>query len=252
MAKSRKPVALAAYEELARHYAAMIDRKAENALYERPAMLSLLPPVAGKRVLDAGCGPGVYAEWLTEHGADVVGVDVSPKMLRLARRRLGRGVPLHLADLDKPLDFIETETFDLILCSLVLDYVKNWQDLFDEFNRLLKGFGMLVFSSGHPFNDYLGHTETSYYGTALVEDNWTGFGIAVKVPYYRRSLSSMLTPLIRAGFTLERVLEPEPGRDLKAADRKAYERLRELPGFICVRARKATASRPVKSSRLQR
>ncbi|WP_279387450.1 hypothetical protein [Rubrobacter taiwanensis] len=30
--------------------------------YERPATLSLLPDVAGKRVLDAGCGPGVYSE----------------------------------------------------------------------------------------------------------------------------------------------------------------------------------------------
>jgi SAM-dependent methyltransferase len=247
-----KPLALEAYEALAQRYAAMVDRKAENALYERPATLSMLPPVAGKRVLDAGCGPGVYAEWLIRHGAEVVGVDVSPKMIRLARRRLGSGVSLHLADLDKSLDFLETETFDIVLCSLVLDYVEDWQGLFAEFNRMLKGFGVLVFSVGHPFMDYLGHTETSYYDTVLVEDTWTGFGIEVTVPYHRRSLSSVLTPLLKAGFTLEGVLEPRPGNDLKAADAKAYERLKELPGFLCVRARKATASRPVKNSRLRR
>jgi SAM-dependent methyltransferase len=252
MEKSRKPIALKVYEALAQRYAAMVDRKAENALYERPATLSLLPPVAGKQVLDAGCGPGVYAEWLIEHGAEVVGVDVSPKMIRLARRRLGRGVELHLADLDKPLDFLEADTFDIILCSLVLDYVKDWRRLFGEFNRLLRGFGVLVFSTGHPFHDYVLHEETSYYDTALVEDTWTGFGIEVAVPYYRRSLSSMLTPLLDAGFTIEQVLEPRPGEDLKAADAKAYERLREVPGFICVRARKSTATRPVKSSRLRR
>jgi SAM-dependent methyltransferase len=251
MAK-RKPVALAAYEALARRYAAMVDRKAENAYYERPATLSLLPPVAGKRVLDAGCGPGVYAEWLIEHGADVVGIDVSPKMIRLAERRLGRGVPLHIADLEKPLDFLETEVFDIVLCSLVLDYVEDWEGLFGEFNRVLKGFGVLVFSTGHPFMDYSGHTETDYYDTVLVEDTWTGFGMEVTVPYHRRPLSSMLTPLLRSGFTLEQVLEPRPGDDLKAADAGAYARLKELPGFLCVRARKATASRPVKNDRLPR
>ena len=244
MARNRKPVALAAYEALGQRYAAMVDRKAENALYERPATLSLLPPVAGKRALDAGCGPGVYTEWLIEHGAEVVGIDVSPKMIRLARRRLGKGTELHLADLDKPLDLLQAEAFDIVLCALVLDYV-----LFGEFNRLLKGFGILVFSTGHPFTDYTGHTETSYYDTVPVEDRWTGFGTEVTVPYYRRSLSSMLTPLLDAGFTLERVLEPRPDEAMKAADPKAYERLRKLPGFLCVRARKATASRPLKRNR---
>jgi SAM-dependent methyltransferase len=247
-----KPVALEAYEALARRYAAMIDRKPENAYYERPATLSLLPPVAGKRVLDAGCGPGVYAEWLVGHGAEVVGVDVSPKMIKLAGRRLGGGVPLHLADLEQPLGFLETASFDIVLCTLVLDYVKDWERLFGEFNRVLKGFGVVVFSTGHPFMDYLGHTETAYYDTTLVEDKWTGFGIDVTVPYHRRSLSSALTPVMRSGFTLEEILEPYPTAALRAADPGVYERLRELPGFLCVRARKATASRPVKSGRLRR
>jgi SAM-dependent methyltransferase len=239
----RKPVALRAYEALAERYAAMVDRKAENAYYERPATLSLLPPVAGRRVLDAGCGPGVYAGYLIEHGAEVVGIDASPKMIRLARKRLGKSAKLHLADLEKPLDFLGSDTFDIILCSLVLDYLEDWNGLFREFNRVLKGFGTLVFSTGHPFMDYRSHTETSYYETVLVEDEWTGFGIRVTVPYYRRSLSSILTPLIDAGFMIEVVLEPRPGEKLKALNQKAYERLRELPGFLCVRARKATASR---------
>ena len=50
-----------AWEFLAEMYSKKVGTKAHNALYERPATLSLLPPVAGKRVLDAGCGPGVYA-----------------------------------------------------------------------------------------------------------------------------------------------------------------------------------------------
>jgi hypothetical protein len=54
-----QPIALEAYSRLADASAARIDTKAHNAYYDRPAVLSLLPPVEGKRVLDAGCGPGV-------------------------------------------------------------------------------------------------------------------------------------------------------------------------------------------------
>jgi ubiquinone/menaquinone biosynthesis C-methylase UbiE len=61
-----KPVALEAYRVLAESYATRVDTKPHNAYYERPATLSLLPDVQGRRVLDVGCGPGVYAEWLVE------------------------------------------------------------------------------------------------------------------------------------------------------------------------------------------
>lgn len=63
-----KHIAFDAYEKLADAYAAMVDTKPHNAYLERPATLSLLPNVKGKRVLDAGCGPGVYSEWLVKHG----------------------------------------------------------------------------------------------------------------------------------------------------------------------------------------
>ena len=67
-----EPIALEAYEILAEAYASVIDTKPHNAYYERPATLSLLPEVGGMRVLDAACGPGVYAEWLVSRGAEVV------------------------------------------------------------------------------------------------------------------------------------------------------------------------------------
>ena len=135
---NEKPIALEAYETLAERYAALADSKAENAYVERPAMLSLLPEVEGKRVLNAGCGPGWYSEWLVDHGAWVVAIDVSPKMVELAKRRLGARVEVHQADLSKPLDFLEDASFDLILCPLVLDYIRDWEGVFKEFFRLLR------------------------------------------------------------------------------------------------------------------
>src|SRR6185369_2672716 len=115
---SDKPIALDAYESLAEAYASVIDTKPHNAYYERPATLSLLPDVVGKRVLDAGCGPGWYSEWLIERGASVTALDVSPRMVELARRRTRQRVEVHQADLGQPLDFLAGDSFDLVLSAL--------------------------------------------------------------------------------------------------------------------------------------
>ena len=123
------------YDQLAEAFAARVDTRAYNAHYERPATLSLLPPVAGQRVLDAGCGPGAYCDWLAAHGASVVGIDSSPKMVALARRRLGARAEIRQADLGQPLSDLADGAFDGVLSALVLDYVRDWTQVLGEFQR---------------------------------------------------------------------------------------------------------------------
>lgn len=241
MPRKRKPVALRAYEEIAERYAALIDEKSEKVYFEWPATLSLMPHVGGKRVLDAGCGPGRYAEWLLEHGARVVGVDVSPKMIRQARKRVGAQAQLHVADLAEPLDFLESRSFDIVLAALVLDYIEDWKLLFEEFNRVLKGFGILVFCCRHPFAHLDRHPGSDYFATEYVEDRWEGFDTTVIVPCFRRPMGVIISTLIETGFELERMLEPRPDEEVRARDQDVYEKLNRLPGLMCVRARKTTA-----------
>ena len=240
MPRKRKPVALEAYEKLAGPYAALVDEKVENAYYEMPATLSLLPHVAGMHVLDAGCGTGRYTEWLLDHGAEVVGVDVSPRMIRHARKRVGKRAEFHVADLGKPLDFLGGLRFDLVLAALILDYIEDWEPLFAEFNRVLKGFGLLVFSCGHPFSDYTQHPGADYFATEYVEHTWRGFGVPVVVPSYRRPIGSILSGLVGAGFALEKLVEPRAGEEVRKRDPDAYEKRYRLPGFMAIRARKRT------------
>ena len=233
---SQKPIALDAYEALAEAYAARIDTKPHNAYYERPATLSLLPDVKGKRVLDAGCGPGVYAEWLADHGAEVVAFDVSAKMIRLAKQRLGAKAKVLQADLGQPLDFLKDSSFDLVLSALALDYVRDWDKTFKEFYRVLRQPGRLVFSISHPFAEFILHGAGSYFETELVDSEWTGFGTPVRVPSYRRPLGAMINPLLEAGFVLERILEPIPTERFKQEAPLYYEELSRRPGFLCARA----------------
>ena len=230
------PLALQAYEALAERFAALVETKPHNAHYDRPAVISLLPEVEGKRVLDAGCGPGVYAEWLLDRGAEVVALDASPKMVRLARERLGERATVLRADLGRPLDFLEDATFDLVLSALALDYVEDWRAVFAEFRRVLRPGGHLVFSVAHPFADFALHNRGDYFETERVALDWTGFGEPVSVPSYRRPLQAVISPLLETGFVLERLLEPTPTERFKDLDPREFERLSRTPGFLCVRA----------------
>lgn len=235
---TKKPIAYDAYETLAEPYAARIDTKPHNAYYDRPALLSLLPEVRGRQVLDAGCGPGAYTRWLVEQGAQVVAVDASPKMIALARQRVGSGATFHQLDLDQPLTLFHAESFDLVLSALTISYIEDLQRLFAEFARILRPGGSFVFSTHHPHTDFQRHGG-SYFETALVSDAWRGFGSeTMPVPFYRRPLSAITNALSDSGFVIERLIEPQPTAEFRQADPEAYQQLMVQPGFIAFRARR--------------
>lgn len=91
---------------------------------EWPALKAMLPELAGKRVLDLGCGYGWHCRYALEQGArEVVGVDISQRMLEQARCRTisERCRYLHMAMED--IDFPEA-CFDVVISSLALHYVR--------------------------------------------------------------------------------------------------------------------------------
>jgi hypothetical protein len=58
------------------------------------------------------------------------------------------------------------------------------------------------------------------------------------MPSFRRSLQETLNPIIKAGFSIERILEPKPTDEFKKADPEGYQELLRQPAFLCIRARK--------------
>src|ERR1700722_15929573 len=111
------------YDSFAEEYSAGNEASLINGYYTRPAVLDLAGDVAGRRILDAGCGSGPLSAALRDRGATVTGFDSSAKMLELARRRLGPGADLHLADLASPLPFPDG-AFDDVIAALVLHYLE--------------------------------------------------------------------------------------------------------------------------------
>jgi ubiquinone/menaquinone biosynthesis C-methylase UbiE len=110
--------------------------------------------VRGRRVLDVGCGTGTLAAWLAEHAAAKVwGVDPSPEMLDVARRKVPAGVGLKEGRAEA-LPFRDG-WFERVVMMLVLHHVDRVRAL-AEVRRVLGEGGRLVIGTFAPaqFDDY--------------------------------------------------------------------------------------------------
>ncbi|MEO8845607.1 MAG: methyltransferase domain-containing protein [Kofleriaceae bacterium] len=222
------------YDAIATRYAAGVDERPWNALYERPATLALLPELAGLDVLDAGCGHGWYAEYFLDHGARVTGIDRSERMVDIARQRLGKRARLIHGDMSD-LQLLGDASFDLIVSPLVIHYIENLRQMFAEWARVLRPNRTIVFSTHNPARTATVVERGTLFPT-LVEEAWPWLN--QKMRYYQRSLRDITEPLTKAGFAIERIDEPTPSEALRQKDPKGFERLTKLPAFIFVRAHK--------------
>ncbi len=228
---------LAAYEDLAEKYSELIEHKPHNAYYDRPNTLGLFPAdVAGKKILDAACGPGKYAEILLARGAVVTGFDISPRMVGQAKIRNGNHPDFFVHDLTAPFRMFPDGSFDIVLCALALEYVEDWTLTIQEFHRVLHANGQLIISITHPFFDFNYFQSEHYFETEAVKCTWKGFGKPVEVNSYRRSLGACLLPLTDNGFYIDRLIEPKPVEEFERFDARHFKELNEFPSFMCLRA----------------
>ncbi|MFD4637832.1 class I SAM-dependent methyltransferase [Lentzea sp. NPDC058436] len=208
------------YDAVAEAYAADNEKSFANAYYERPATLALAGDVAGRRVLDAGCGAGPLFAALRDRGAIVTGVDVSSGMLAQARRRLGADADLRVADLAEPLPFPDA-AFDDVIASLVLHYLRDWGPALAELRRVLRPGGRLIVSVNHPAADYcaerLAGRRPDYFSTYANPARWPVGDQVVSVTFWNRPLHAMTDAFAAAGFRISAISEPAPlpeARDL--------------------------------------
>lgn len=203
-----------------------------NAHYDRPACLSLLGGVDGTTVLDAACGPGRYAEELVARGARVIGFDQSPRMVELAQQRVPAG-QFRTHDLADPLDWLPDQSVDSVLLALALEYVDDRERALRELRRVLRPGGALVLSRQHPSGDWLRHGG-NYFRARVIEETWSR---GWHVRYWLAPLEQTCEELHRAGFLIERLLEPRPTASAANIDPDRYDHLtREPTGFLAIRA----------------
>ena len=117
---------------------------------EWPSICAMLPPLAGLRVADLGCGFGWFCRWAREQGAaQVVGLDLSEKMLaRAAADTSDPSITYRRADL-ATLD-LAAGGFNLAYSSLALHYLDSLDGVMAAVHAALAPGGHFVFSVEHP------------------------------------------------------------------------------------------------------
>ena len=186
------------------------------------ALLELVGDTHGRDVLDLACGQGILTRGLARRGAHVAGVDLSQRLLDIARREEAEtplGVTYRLDDA-QTLATIADVSVDLITCNLALMDIPDLNATVMAVRRVLRPGGAFVFSITHPCVVPPGsHWTTAEEGGPgrhvrgyFVEGYATlpdAPGVRGRVGTQHRTLATYLNTLTDARFTLERIAEPQ-------------------------------------------
>jgi 2-polyprenyl-3-methyl-5-hydroxy-6-metoxy-1,4-benzoquinol methylase len=106
---------------------------------EKKAVLEALEPKSSDTILDAGCGSGFYSLEIKRRGANVLGVDISQRMVESARKS---GVNAQVADLE---NLAINACFDKILCAGVLEFCEDQARVVRNLKNVLNSNGRIIF-----------------------------------------------------------------------------------------------------------
>jgi len=197
----------------------------------RREYIELAGNVSGKRLLDMGCGEAAETcEW-ARLGAEVVGVDNSPKQIEAGRRnaeKLGVECRLIVADLLRLPEELLRGEFDIVYSCYVTAWIGDKDKWFRDVHRALKPGGVFLLGGGHPLTDYVSWRE---------EDDFTGGSYLSEGPFtfasntahdfnpagefitsieWAHTLGAMITSLARHGFRITHLVEMSPAQEVPA------------------------------------
>ena len=208
---------------------------------------SLFPNLRHKRVLDLGCGFGWHCRYASEMGADhVVGIDISEKMLEVARKQTPqenveyRHTPIEDAA-------FPPASFDVVVSSLALHYIASFTETVEKIHTFLRPGGDFVFSVEHPIFTAQGPQQWHHDAQGKIAhwplDNYFSEGarealfLGEKITKYHRTVATYLDGLLRAGFALTGIVEPTPSDELLASVPEMRDELRR-PMMLLVSAKR--------------
>lgn len=219
-----------------------------NINEELPALFSLIDnDLKGKSILDLGCGYGENSKLLLKRNASrVVGIDISKKMLNLAKKfNSDPKISYYCIDMEN-IDKIE-EKFDLIISSLAIHYVKDYNKLIKDVYNLLNDGGTFIFSQEHPITlapkngkswnyDENGNPISFNLANYQEPGERNIFWLTNDVIKYHRTISEIMNGIIDSGFIIKKVLEPSPVNPY--IDNKRNIECNHKPYFLIIKSQK--------------
>ena len=201
-------------------------------------MLEALGDVAGRRVLDVGCGEGRFCRLLAALGADVTGIDLTEPLIEQARASACSD-GTYLIGNAEDLASIDNESFDLVVSYIVLVDVQDYRRSVRAAFRVLRPGGRFIVCNVHPMrtavpygwikqgDNKLFYALDKYTDEGPRKFEWWG------APFINmhRTLSSYISAFLEAGFVLQSLLEPIPSDEQLAANPSFADEFR-APNFI--------------------
>lgn len=212
--------------EFFKHYQNMPRSQAGlKAAGEWPDFKALLPDLTDKRVLDLGCGYGWHCQYAATHGAtEVLGVDASEKMLTVARKQT-KSSKITYQQSDIETFTAPNESYDVVLSSLVLHYIKDFPAVVRKVHDILTPDGTFQFTVEHPIFTAEGHQDWIYDEQGNPKyfpvDNYFDEGsrqadfVGSVVTKYHHTLTTFVDGLLTNGFQIQRLVEPQPAPELR-------------------------------------
>ncbi len=222
-----------------------------NNCIEAPILLSMLPDLHGKTVLDIGCGMGQHAKEYSDMGAKtVLGIDISEKMLEYAKKyNSSDNIEYRKMAFEDIRELCEK--FDLITSSLAFDYAEEFDELMRNIYAIMNDGALFVFSMSHPMataydGKYPRYTRNesgerlyaninNYFIEGKRKINW----VVDNYELYHRTFSNILNCIIRAGFIIEECQESYASDELRKQYPDMFGGTIHRPDFVFFRCRKA-------------
>jgi 2-polyprenyl-3-methyl-5-hydroxy-6-metoxy-1,4-benzoquinol methylase len=165
-------------------------------------MIDMLGDLEGKFVLDAGCGPGVLARVLAGRGARVTGIDLSPRLIAMARERDPEGsIDYRVSDLSQPHPDL-VGTFDAIGSYLVLNDVEHYREFAATLATLLRPGGRIALAFNNPYSSVVREHVSDYFASGTMGTYLGMWEQGIKARYYHRTLEEYLDAFLDIGIRL--------------------------------------------------
>lgn len=209
-----------------------------NELIESPHIYDLLNKDY-EYTLDLGCGFGFYSIHLAKKGSKVLAVDLSEKMIVAAKSKNNHPNISYICDSIEDFTY-KAESFDLVLSTLALHYIKDIDPVISNVYKTLKSGGEFVFSIEHPATraskkvSWIHEDDKKYWPISdyFIRGKRVEKWIVENVVKYHRTISDYFYILKDNGFTVSDVLETEPLGEAK----KIFPNSIHRPAFIIFKA----------------
>ena len=221
-----------------------------------PALLRVVGPVSGQRLLDLACGNGYLARRLARMGARVTGVDAAAPLIERARLRETReplGIVYHAGDAAR-LSMLDDGCMDVVVCNMALMDIEDAAAAIAQVGRVLRTRGRFVASLSHPCFDIMNASAwviermeftttvwrkvSRYRALAAGQVPWrAGEEHVAHTPAYHRPLSWYVRTFRAAGFVITAFEEPEPTPEFLAGSSQGPW-IAEVPLHCVIETRK--------------